>query len=188
MARRKYTSFDAGEWKLQRCQRRLQNLDMDSAFDRAQERNRWSAQRYADRYERERSKDKAFMEDNKPRINASQEDKTKDKEMGVLQRNADKAGNSQNGSLTDGQGGDKIASGDNAGDNSDAVASPLKNANSTTTTRSSLLASIRERNGLAGNNNSSPNKGVLDYYRRYGNRVNCSASTLYLLANKKETD
>ena len=51
--RRSYAAFDAAEWRLQRCQRRLASMDMASAFDRAQERHRWSARRWADRCQAE---------------------------------------------------------------------------------------------------------------------------------------
>lgn len=35
---RTYEAFDVAQWKLQRCQKRLANIDVDSAFNKAQER------------------------------------------------------------------------------------------------------------------------------------------------------
>jgi hypothetical protein len=59
---RRYPAFDVDEWKLRRCRRRVANMDMDAAFDRAQERITRRAERWADRYETSRKECKE-MED-----------------------------------------------------------------------------------------------------------------------------
>ena len=56
LSNRKYSSFNIVEWKLQRCQRRLANMDLESAFERANERLNWSNKRLSDRVEMQQAR------------------------------------------------------------------------------------------------------------------------------------
>ena len=49
----RYPSFDPAEWRLQRCRRRLANMDMDSAFDRAEARHKCSRRHWGEDKEEE---------------------------------------------------------------------------------------------------------------------------------------